>query len=96
MRLNILTLTVVVISALLLSACGGGGGGDASFSNGTTIVQVDVNCTGATVAAIATYISLNSGDTVVKNDNNTSIKIYHDVNGTKKVCLVSGSAHIVR
>ncbi len=94
MRLNILTLTVSVILALLLSACGGGG--DASFSNGETIVQVDVNCTGATTAAIATYIELNSGDALVKNDNNTSVKIYHDVNGTKKVCLVSGSAHIVR
>ena len=91
MRLKILTIT---LGFLFILGCSEGG--DASFKNGAIIVPITVNCIGASVADIATYTPLQSGDTLVKDDDNTSVKIYHDVNGIKKVCLVSGSAHILR
>jgi hypothetical protein len=99
MRLNILTLTTAVVSALLLSACGGGGG-DASFKNGETIISLaSVQCkTTPTTTDISNYETLLSGDTIVKDDNNATVIIYHDVNGTKKICLVNNgsTAHILR
>jgi hypothetical protein len=59
-------------------------------------IDIDVNCTVApNQTTINTYIPVYSGDVIVKDDDNTSI-IYHDINGTKKVCLVSGSAHIIK
>ena len=91
---NIILVIALIVIGINFNACSGGGGGDASFSSGQQIIQIDVNCT--TVADIATYISLQSNDAIVKNDNNTSVSIYHDLNGTKKICLVSGSAHILR
>jgi len=94
MKLKIVTLTTVV-SFLFFIGCGGGGG-DASFSNGQTMIDINVTCIDANVTALGTYIPLQSGDAIVKDDGNTTVKIYHDVNGTKLVCLVSGKAHILR
>lgn len=90
---RIITVVVFLVISISFSACGGGGG-SSSFEGGQTIIQIDVNCT--TPATINTYIPLQSGDTIVKNDDNSSIEIYHDVDGIKKVCIVSGSAQIVR
>jgi len=87
------SMTIAAVTAAIFLGCSGGGG-DASFSTGQTIVPVDVNCT--TPATLATYITLQSGDAIVKDENATVVKIYHDTNGTKKVCLDSGAAHIVR
>jgi hypothetical protein len=92
---SIVTFTILTIG---FSACGGGGG-DSSFSNGQEIIPIDVNCTTSAVtpADITTYVALESGDAIVKNDNNTTVEIYHDVDGIKKVCVqLGGSAHIVR
>ena len=104
MKLNIkilLTITTIIIG---FSACGGGSGdttfgsatgsGDTTLGSGEIIIPIDVNCT--TPATIATYIPLQSGDTIIKEDDNTSVNIYHDLDGTKKVCLDSGKAHILR
>ena len=92
-RIKIATLSLLTLLTLSFTACGGGSD-DASFANSETMIDIDVNCT--TPATISTYITLHSGDAVVKDDDNTTISIYHDVNGTKKVCLESGSAHIIR
>jgi len=89
---NILLATFV---ALLLSACNEGG--DASFKDGETIISlVGVDC--VEPAVLANYETLLSGDTIVKDDDNATVIIYHDVAGTKKICLVNNgsSAHIVR
>jgi len=91
--IKIASLSLLTLLTLSFSACGGGGD-DASFKNSETMIPIDVNCT--TPATIATYITVNSGDVIVKEEENTTISIYHDVNGTKKVCLVSGLAHIIR
>lgn len=89
-------LTAIAVSiALFLSACGGE---DASFKEeSTTISLVGIDCvTTPTATDIDGYETLESGDTIIKDDDNTTISIYHDVDGVKKVCLVSGSAHILR
>lgn len=98
MRAKYITKLVTFTTALLLlSACGGGGGGDASFKDGSTIVPIDIICkTAPTINDISTYIALQSKDAIVKDDANTIVSIYHDINSNKKVCLVSGNAHIVR
>ena len=97
MKLKILTLMSITSLVLLLSGCGGGG--DSSFKNATSTstIAITVACkTTPSALDIDTYETLLSNDTVVKDDSNTTVSIYHDSNGNKKVCLVNGSAHIVR
>ncbi|MEA2072092.1 MAG: hypothetical protein U9O86_00780 [Campylobacterota bacterium] len=37
-----------------------------------------------------------TGDTIIQNETGTAIDVILDSNGVKKVCVDSGSAHIVR
>lgn len=85
MRKIYLILTSFTL-ALFLSACGGGGS-DASFSNAEQKITIP-NC--------ETYETIEDGDTVIQDQNSTSIKTVFDQNGTKKVCVLTGSAHILR
>ena len=89
---KILSTMILTLLPLSFIACGGSGD-DASFKNSETIIPIDVDCNGT--VAISSYIELESGDVIVE-DNNATIKTYHDTNGTKKICKVSGSAHIIR
>lgn len=91
------------ILALLLTTGFSACSDNASFTNETTQnavqaaqqrIAVDVNC--STPAIVDDYIALQSGDTITKEESNTSIITYHDVNGIKKVCLNYGKATIVR
>ena len=88
---------IFFVSFMLLSfnACSD----NASFTNKSSNnapqrIAVDVNC--STPAIIEDYITLESNDTLSKELNNTSVIIYHDTNGIKKVCLKSGKAAIIR
>lgn len=92
MKKHILSTISIISTAFIFNACGGSD--EASFKESNTIVPINITCT--TPATIDTYIELQSNDTIVKNQENTKVEIYHDVNGLKKVCLVSGSASIVR
>ena len=95
-KIKIATLSLLTLLSLSFTACGGGSD-DASFANSETLIDVDVNCTTTPNATdISNYITVNSGDVIVKKEDNTTISIYHDVNGTKKVCLESGSAYIIQ
>jgi hypothetical protein len=100
MKKRILINTLIATSITIgLTACGGGGGGgsDASFADAETLIPIDVNCTAnPTQLDIDSYITLNSGDVIVKDEENTTISTYHDIDGNKKVCRVTGSAHIIR
>lgn len=88
-------MIVTLLSTIAFTACGGGD--NASFSNSETLIDITIPCeTTPDSNDISSYITLNSGDVIVKDTNDTKISIYHDVNGTKKVCLTSGSAHIIR
>jgi hypothetical protein len=94
--IKIATLSLLTLATLSFTACGGGSD-DASFKNSETMIDIDVNCTVApNQATIDTYIPVYSGDVIVKDDENTSVSIYHDINGTKKICLEYGNAHIIR
>jgi ABC-type Fe3+-hydroxamate transport system substrate-binding protein len=94
MKTKIISLTIATLVAIVLSACGGGG---SSFSNSQNIIAIDVNCTA--IATISSYIPLERGDTITVSSGTPTIITYHDVNGTKRVCLdpsTSGSANIIR
>lgn len=81
---------LIIPLALIFSACGGGGD-SASFSDAQTqITIVDCNNTNPQ------YTNIEDKDVLVKDSQNTQITIIHDSNNTKKVCVISGSAHLVR
>lgn len=91
-----ITLTTILfgLTLFLLNSCGEKGGNEETI----LISLQSIKCvTGTpTQADIASYEPLKSGDTLVKDDNNATVIIYHDSAGEKKVCLLSGSAHIIR
>ncbi len=78
-------IITVVILALLLSACSDG---DGYFETSTT------SKVAITVCEI--YVPIQANDILVKEDDNTTIKIVHDANGSRKVCTLIGAAHLVR
>lgn len=85
------TLTIASLTALLLTACGG------DNANSETIIPISIACiTTPSANDIANYITLNSGDVIVKESDDAEVSIYHDSDGVKKVCLVTPSARIVR
>ena len=94
-----ITLTTILfgLTLFLLNGCGENRG-----CNGATIFipLQSIKCvTGTpTQADIASYEPLQSGDTIIKDDNNATVIIYHDSTGEKKVCLIDNgsSAHILR
>lgn len=99
MRLKnkILLITLGSILSISFTACGGGGGSDSSFSNSEELIPISIPCeVTPSNTDISNYITLNSGDVIVKDTDTAEISIYHDINGTKKVCLVTPSAHIIR
>jgi len=96
---NKIILLVVSLMALLFNACSDGG--DASFKNAETLISLSsVKCLAGdpTSNDISNYETLQSGDTLVKEDDNAKVIIYHSTDGVKKVCLVDNgsSAHILR
>lgn len=78
-------LIIITISlSLFLSACGGGDG-----SAGNTDSNIDIpDC--------EVYVNFLSGDTIIQKVSGTSIKTVFDINGTKKVCTLTGAAYILR
>ena len=94
MKKNILKLITLPIIAIGFIGCGDG---DANFSEPETIIDISIPCeTTPTATDISNYISLNSGDVIIKDTQSTNVSIYHDTTGSKTICLVSGSAHILR
>jgi len=73
--------------ALLLSACGTGDMSE-DTNTGDNVKVV--------VTACNTYTIIQSGDTLVKDSDNTSIITVFNSDGLKKVCVQTGSAHILR
>ncbi|QOY50964.1 hypothetical protein [Candidatus Sulfurimonas baltica] len=93
---NTISIMTLVLITIGFNACSGEGG-DASFANGETIIPITIACeTTPTATDIDNYETLLSADAIVKDDDNTTVSIYHDIDGNKKICLVSGVAHIVR
>lgn len=96
---KILSMLLTTIIAITFTACGGGGGGDSSFKQ--TTVNITVACTTVSPAVptagdIATYQEVFSGDSIVKDTPSSIVQIYTPIGGNSRVCIQSGSAHIVR
>jgi hypothetical protein len=86
----------VITLILLLGGCRGGED-QASFATSAMILDINVTCEQIPTATnIENYITLQSGDVIVKDTDGAKISIYHDINGTKKVCLQTATAYIVR
>ena len=82
----IISLTVI---SLFLASCGGGDTheiGSTGTNTSTTIVVKNCN----------EFTTIKSGDTLIKDSNSTIVTIVDNSNGDKKVCVDSGSAHILR
>lgn len=83
---NIVLIISSLFLALLFSACGGGDG-EGNFDTGSQEINV-TQC--------ETYTIIQINDLLVKDNSDTTVKIVHDSNGTKTICIVSGSAHLIR
>ena len=60
------------------------------------VEKIDIGIACTTPATLSSYIELTSADKVVKDEESSSIKLYHDENNLKSVCVVQGKAHIER
>lgn len=91
---KILMPMFATVIAITFNAC------TADDTSGEVVTQkipIDVNCTAiSTSVDIATYITTISGDSIVEDVTGTMVSIFVDANNVKKVCLVSGRAHIER
>ena len=59
--------------------------------NSKTVQITVVDCDGGT-----NFTTMQSGDTLIKTTTPTTIDIRHLSDGTKKVCVLSGSAYVER
>jgi ABC-type glycerol-3-phosphate transport system substrate-binding protein len=85
-----LNLSIVLLSIAIFAGCGGGGGGSsASFESNTATAIVMCNATDTS------WTALNSGDTVSATQT-SQLKFDHDSSGEKKVCVVTGSATVLK
>lgn len=93
--MKFILLGIVVV--IFLNSCGSGGS-DSYFKNATKKINIDVNCTTTepTALDIYYYITVESDDVIVTEEEGSVISTYHDINGVKKICLVNGSAYILR
>lgn len=93
---NIITASVLAI--LSFTACSGGSSSSTSDPVQTPQnIAIDVVCEDTPDAsAMQNYITTLSGDTIIKDTNDTTISLFIDSDNVKKVCLVNGSAHIQR
>lgn len=80
-------ITTTILLAMIFAGCGGGGGsGGTAEGSGTSNI---------TITPCATYIPVYTGDTIVKDSDGTSVEV-RDTDGQREICVLSGSAHIVR
>jgi hypothetical protein len=87
MMRRIYIVSVSFITALFLSACGNGNSLDSSKTP-----RDIVDCNSTTV--ITDYTQMYSNDTIINDEDNTTISTYHDTSGNKYVCTQTGKAHL--
>lgn len=84
------TLPVV---AILFSACGNN---NVEGFNPETEEMIAITTRCSIPSDITNYTELQSGDRVVKESEDTIVRLYHSENNLKSVCVESGQAHIER
>lgn len=90
-------LTILLGMGLGLSGCGNNSVDGFQESNDSTAIEkiaIGIECTSP--ATLSEYIALKSGDKIVKDEEDSTIKLYHDENNLKRVCIETGEAHIER
>ena len=99
MNKSILIITGTFLALLIFTSCSKDHNNNVDVNTSTSQEQiaVNVNCiTPITQDAIDTYITMLSGDILVEDANDTVVQTYLDTDGTKKICRVSGNAHLIR
>jgi hypothetical protein len=81
--------TLLIAGIVGLSSCGGGGSCPT-----TEVLAIEATCSAN--HDLSSYISLQSGDIITKEELNTTINIFHDQDNQKVVCIESGKASIIR
>ncbi len=90
---------LIIISFIVIgfNACSDKDSGINNVSSGTKIINIETYCVqNTTLEAINTYVTMQNGDILVDDEDGTVVEIYHDENDNKNVCLINGSAHILR
>ena len=89
---KIILIALSALAAVSFTACSG----DAHFKDATQLISI-INCNDALVITIPDdYTAMQSDDVLVKDVTPTVISVYHDATGSKRVCTVSGTAHLIR
>ena len=90
---NLIAIFVIITISIGFSACSDDGNFSDTDSNDTVSIT-DCNETGLTIPD--DYTTMLSADTLVQDATNTVVTTYHNISGTKKVCIESGTAYIIR
>lgn len=104
---NIKRILISFTLCTLFIGCGDGGSGSFVDENGEVTTPPTNNSGNTTPSSVTTtedialtpcetYTTLQTGDTIVKDETNTIVKIITASNGTKTACYSSGKAHIER
>ena len=86
----------ILLSLITISFIACGGGNLVEGFNGNSYEEINISSVCTSPDTIDEYITLKSGDQIVKDEEETKISILHDENNLKKVCLKYGIAHINR
>ena len=98
--MRVLHILIAITTTILLTACGGGGGGGGTAIGGGTIQIQITDCATGSVgtddcgSGSDHYTCMQANDTIVQNTDDTVVTIVE--NETRKICVVSGAAHLLR
>ena len=90
--------------AFFMSACGGSDSSNQTQVTDTELVEPDIEPKAESQVLIQkcstivdnAFTAIESGDTLVSEDANTSVKLTYNENDTRYVCVVDGNAYILR
>jgi len=109
MKKHLLKLTCLTTLTLFITACGGGSSTptetdatlpESNVSTPTPIVENPAEGKGITVCSgsdqgFATATVLSAGSKIQQIKDNPNIRLWHLQDGTRKACVVSGSAEVL-
>lgn len=100
---SILYKLLIVLVALFISACGGGNTKESNGNSQTKISIISCDGTGSgvndCVSGSENYTCIQKGDTLVSTNNDTSLSLVTNSDGSKKVCVDNpniGQAFLLR